>query len=152
VTGSRLRASIVAERSAWIRRMLAEARALPLDSVEAFRADPRNVAAAESYLRRALEALLDLGRHVLARGFGRAVVEYREIPKALVEVEVLDRPHGETLRLLAGYRNRLVHFYHEVDEEELYGICKEQLGDVEKILAAFMTWLDRHPEKLDRTV
>ena len=46
----------------------------------------------------------------------------------------------------------LVHFYHEVDEEELYGICKEQLGDVEKILAAFMTWLDRHPEKLDRTV
>ena len=32
-----------------------------------FRADPRNVAAAESYLRRALEALLDLGRPVHRR-------------------------------------------------------------------------------------
>jgi uncharacterized protein YutE (UPF0331/DUF86 family) len=152
VTASRLRASIVTERSAWIRRMLAEARALPLDSVETFRADPRNVAAADSYVRRALEALLDLGRHVLARGFGRAVVEYKEIPKALVEVEVLDRSHGEILRLLAGYRNRLVHFYHEIGEEELYEICRGQLGDIEKILTAFMTWLDRHPEKLDRTL
>ncbi len=38
--------------------MLAEARALPLGSVEAFRADPRNVAAADSYVRRALEVLL----------------------------------------------------------------------------------------------
>jgi len=31
--------------------------------------DPRNVASAESYLRRGLEALLDLGRHLLAKGF-----------------------------------------------------------------------------------
>lgn len=132
--------------------MLAEARALPLDSVEAFRADPRNVAAADSYLRRALEALLDLGRHVLARGFGRAVVEYKEIPKALVEVGVLDRSHGDTLRILAGYRNRLVHFYHEIGEEELYEICRGQLGDIERVLAAFTDWLQRHPEKLDTTL
>jgi uncharacterized protein YutE (UPF0331/DUF86 family) len=132
--------------------MLAEARALPLDSVEAFRADPRNVAAADSYVRRALEALLDLGRHVLARGFGRAVVEYKEIPKALVEVEVLDRSHGEILRLLAGYRNRLVHFYHEIGEEELYEICRAQLVDIESVLAAFMAWLDRNPDKVDRTL
>jgi uncharacterized protein YutE (UPF0331/DUF86 family) len=129
--------------------MVAEARALPLDSAGAFRADPRNVAAADSYLRRALEALLDLGRHVLAKGFGRAVVEYKEIAKALVEVGVLDRSQGETLRILAGYRNRLVHFYHEIGEEELYEICRGQLGDIERVLAAFTDWLQRHPEKLD---
>ena len=152
MTASQLRAAVVAERSAWIRRMLAEARALPLDSVGAFRADPRNVAAADSYLRRALEALLDLGRHVLAKGFGRAVVEYKEIPKALVEEGVLDRSHGDTLRILAGYRNRLVHFYHEIGEEELYEICRGQLGDIERVLAAFIAWLDRNPDKLDRTL
>jgi uncharacterized protein YutE (UPF0331/DUF86 family) len=132
--------------------MLAEARALPLDSLGTFRADPRNVAAAESYLRRALEALLDLGRHLLAKGFGRAVVEYKEIPKALVEVGVVDRSHGETLRILAGFRNRLVHFYHEIGEEELYEICRAQLGDIESVLAAFTDWLQRHPEKLDTTL
>lgn len=49
----------VAERSEWVREMLERIRSLPLDSVESFTADPRNVDAAESCLRRALEALLD---------------------------------------------------------------------------------------------
>lgn len=38
------------------------------------------VAAGESFLRRALEVLLDLGRHVLAKGFGRVVPEYVSSP------------------------------------------------------------------------
>jgi len=89
---------------------------------------------------------------MMAEGFGRAVVEYKEIPKALVEEGVLDRSHGDTLRILAGYRNRLVHFYHEIGEEELYEICRGQLGDIERVLAAFIAWLDRNPDKLDRTL
>jgi len=62
MTPGQLRAKIVAERAAWIRRMVAFLRALPGESFETFQSDSRNIAAAESYLRRALEALLDLGR------------------------------------------------------------------------------------------
>jgi uncharacterized protein YutE (UPF0331/DUF86 family) len=82
--------------------MLDGIRALPLYSGSAFLADPRNVAAAESHLRRALEALLDLGRHVLARGFGRAATEYKDIARALIEVGVLEEREGTLLRHLAG--------------------------------------------------
>ena len=64
MTPSRVSASILAERIGWVDALLAGIRALPLDSIDAFSADPRNSAAAESYVRRALEALLDLGRHV----------------------------------------------------------------------------------------
>jgi uncharacterized protein YutE (UPF0331/DUF86 family) len=39
------------------------------------------------------------------------VSEYKEIAQALVRVGVLDRGSGALLRKLAGYRNRLVHFY-----------------------------------------
>lgn len=39
------------------------------------------MAAADSYLRRALEALMDLGRHILGKGLGRAASEYREVPR-----------------------------------------------------------------------
>jgi uncharacterized protein YutE (UPF0331/DUF86 family) len=88
---SQLRAKIVAERMAWINKMLANLRALPLDTYATFQSDPRNVAAAESYLRRALEALLDLGRHVLAKGFGQAVTEYKEVAMALVQTGVLNQ-------------------------------------------------------------
>lgn len=39
--------------------------------------------ATESYLRRCLEALLDLARHTLAKGFRRAPAEYRSITREL---------------------------------------------------------------------
>lgn len=102
---SRLRATVIAERAAWIRQMVDRLRLLPLDTFAIFQSDPRNVAAAESYLRRALEALLDLGRHVLARGFGQAVVEYKDVARALVQAGVLGKQPGTLLRQLAGYRN-----------------------------------------------
>jgi len=75
-----LQEKVITERVAWIREMLAGIRSLPLASYEEFVSDRRNIAAAESYLRRALEALLDLGRHLLAKGFALAVSEYRETP------------------------------------------------------------------------
>jgi hypothetical protein len=71
MTPARISATVVAERMAWIEAMLAGVRQLPLESYAVFDADPRNAAAAESYVRRALEALLDLGRHVLAKAFAR---------------------------------------------------------------------------------
>ncbi len=144
---TRLRAATVTERVGWIKQMLAGA-GLPAD-VETFRADPRNLAAAESYLRRCLEALLDLGRHVLAKGFGQAVIEYKEIAIALTAAGVLNQAEGRLLRDLAGYRNRLVHFYDEVSEQELYEIVTQRLSDVELILAAIIGWIRRHPESID---
>ena len=35
-------------------------------------------------------------------------------------------------------------------EEELYEICRTQLVDIESVLAAFIAWLDRNPNKVDR--
>lgn len=150
MTPSGLRAKIIAERAAWVRRMLASAQGLPLATFATFHADPRNVAAAESHVRRALEALLDLGRHVLAKGFGRAVAEYKDLGRALVEAGVLDERQGTLLRHLAGYRNRLVHYYHEVSEVELYEICTGELADVETVLTAILGWIESHPERVDQ--
>ena len=98
--------------------MLDGIRGLPTESPEAFAADPRTAAAAESYLRRALEALLDLGRHVLAKGFGRGVAEYKEVPAELLKNGVLTPAQAGVLREMAGYRNRMVHFYDEVEAHE----------------------------------
>lgn len=76
---------VVADKVAAVRRMVEGIRSLPLDDLPAFTADPRMVAAGDSYLRRALEALLDLGRHILAKAFGRAPAEYAEIAKQLAQ-------------------------------------------------------------------
>jgi len=57
---------------------------------------------------------LDLGRHVLAKGFAVAPAEYKEVADELIRVGVLPEQDGALLRKMAGYRNRPVHFYHSV--------------------------------------
>ena len=51
---------IVLDRIAWVDRMLKEIRSLPLGDRASFLAESRNVWAAESCLRRAIEALFDI--------------------------------------------------------------------------------------------
>lgn len=140
---------VVSDRLNWVEKLMTEIRSLPLHNYQEFIGDSRNVWSAESCLRRSLEALLDIGRHILAKGFGTGVTEYKEIAQRLGEVGVLSPSDAGILRILAGYRNRLIHFYHEIGEEELYKICKEQIGDLEIVRDAYLRWLKDHPNKID---
>jgi len=65
---------------------------------------------------------------------------------------VLSENEAATLHLLAGYRNRLVYFYHEVSAEELYQVYSQQLGDIEVMQNAYRRRLKEYPEKLDQTL
>lgn len=152
MNAAKIRTVIVTERVAWVRKMVAGVRSLPLSSYEQFMSDPRTLAAAESYLRRALEALLDLGRHILAKGFASAPTEYKEVAEELTRVGVLSEQDGALLRKMAGYRNRLVHFYHEVSQEELYALCSLRLSEVEHVCDAILGWIREHPEKADNVI
>jgi uncharacterized protein YutE (UPF0331/DUF86 family) len=150
MTPNKLRAKIIAERSAWISEMITRLRLLPFETLEIFQADQRNPAAAESYLRRALEALFDLGRHILAKGFGQAVSEYKEIARLLVLRGVLSEEEGKQLIKIAGYRNRMVHFYQEISNRELFEICTKDLMDIETLLSSILKWVKDHRESIDQ--
>ena len=149
---SKLREKVITERTEWIDNMVAGVKRLQLGSYEEFIENPVTVAAAESYLRRALEALLDMGRHILAKGFGRAVAEYKLISTELEKTGVLTSDTAKMLRILAGYRNRMVHFYHEISSQELYEICTKDMEDIEEVLKGMLTWINEHPEMIDRTI
>jgi len=143
---------VIGDRLAWIDKMVAEIRALPLDSYGEFSANRRDVWAAESCLRRALEAIFDLGRHILAKGFGQGVTEYKQIASELETAGVLSHSRARKLSTMAGYRNRLVHFYHEVTSEELYEICRDNLDDLLRIKEAFRKWVNKSPDFVDETL
>jgi uncharacterized protein YutE (UPF0331/DUF86 family) len=142
---------VVTDKVAVVRRMLDGIRSLPLDDLEAFTRDPRMVAAADSYLRRALEALFDLARHLLAKGFGRAPAEYAEVARQLGEVGGVDQALAARLVLMARYRNRMVHFYDEITNEELFTIITLELDDVEDVVSAVTRWLAAHPDRVAET-
>ena len=101
-------------------------------------------AAAESYLRRALEALFDIGRHITAKIAGKGIIEYKEIARALGEKEIVSRQLSTKLIQMAGYRNRLVHFYHTVTERELYKIIQEDIDDIEEFVKEIKDFLNAY--------
>jgi uncharacterized protein YutE (UPF0331/DUF86 family) len=144
-----MRTVTIAQKAARVQAMLRGIEGLPLADLVAFEADPRNAASAESYLRRVLEALLDLGRHILAKGVGQGPAEYEEVAIALARAQVLDESQGAVLVRLAGYHNRLVHFYDEVSDEELYEIGTQHAGDVGALLEALLGCGRRHPELVE---
>ena len=122
---------IVADRLAIVDASLQQLRALPTESLEAFLADARTLPASESLLRRSLEALLDVARHLLAKGFGEGPLEYRQVARRTAERGLVRDPEvAEVFLRLAGYRNRLTHFYAEITPEELFDIVSRRLDDV----------------------
>jgi uncharacterized protein YutE (UPF0331/DUF86 family) len=139
---------IVVDRLALVDKLLSKIQQLPLANLTDFLADDRNVAASESNLRRALEALMDVGRHILAKGFASGVTEYKEIVAALHHHQVLTDAEAKQMHKMAGYRNRLVHLYHEVSEAEIYEICTTHLADIVMIRNAYQRWLDQNPDKV----
>jgi len=88
---------LVRQRLAYIdgqRQELARMRTLPLTEF----IEPRNAAAAETFLRRSLEAVFDIGRHILAKtGHGELAQEYKSIlPRYGVDPQGAGRqPRGE---------------------------------------------------------
>lgn len=151
MTPGRIRTQVALERVASVRAMIDALRRLPASDLQAFLEDERTAAAAESYLRRAIEGLLDLGRHILAKGFGEGVIEYKAIAAALADRGVVPSDHRATLLAMAGYRNRLTHFYDEVKAEELHRIVTTHLGEIEAVLDGVLDWIRRHPELSDRS-
>lgn len=130
---SNLNTKLIEDRLGFITQSLVKLKKLSKLDESAFLTDD-NPAIAESYLRRSLEAIFDLGRHIIAKRAGKGVVEYKEIAAELGNIGVITAGLSENLRLMAGYRNRLVHLYHEVTNRELFSITQNNLSDIEQFV------------------
>jgi len=114
--------------------------------------EDKNFAVAEHFLRRALEAIFDIGSHILSRIPGARAGTYKEIAILLGKRKIVPQEFAqEKLTKMAGYRNRLIHFYLEVTEEELLKIIKEDLVDIEEFSEHIKKVL-MSPEKYGLTV
>lgn len=85
---------------------------------------------AQFHLHRALEGVFHIAAHILSRIPGGQVSEYKEMAVKLGEFGIVDKEFANSsLREMAGYRNRIVHFYAEISPEEIYEIINKHLGD-----------------------
>mgnify|MGYP000111882218 CR=1 FL=1 len=123
---------VLTSRLEEIRRCLDELEKFKKISLDEFKKG-YNFAICEHFLRRALEAVFDIGSHILSRIPGARAGTYKEIAILLGKEGILPQSFVEdNLVKMAGYRNRLVHFYYEIKEKELYFILQNDLKDIEK--------------------
>lgn len=133
---------LIEQRLALIVNYLHELEKLAEISREDFLDDKTKTGAAESYLRRSLEAIFDIGRHILAKtGSLDLAMEYKAIARGLAQNGIVENELGQKLVEMAGYRNRLVHLYNEVTDEELYCILAEDLSDIRSFVRQIRKFL-----------
>lgn len=119
---------------------------------EEFLSDKKNPPFVESYLlRRGLEAIFDVGRHILSKTYGFKEIEYKAIARELRERGVVTKEISDALYAMAGYRNRMVHFYKEVTPEELHHIVVNNLKDFDGFAREIVAFVRAYEEKTKRT-
>ncbi|MBE0425219.1 MAG: DUF86 domain-containing protein [Nitrospirae bacterium] len=147
---SRLHVDKIEKNLSLIQDSLLELKGLSKMSEEEFLSDRRNAAASESFLRRSLEAIFDIGRHILAKGYGFKEIEYKKIAIELGERGVIDKEYARTLLKMAGYRNRMVHLYNEITSKEIYGILTKHLLDIERFISKIVIFIEDYRKGLDK--
>ena len=119
MTPGKVDLKVVGDRLQIVTTCLTDLRGIPRGSIDEFISDRRNPLASDAALRRALEALFDVARHLLAKGKGLAGLEYREVADLAKEHGLIDDPElADRFHAMAGYRNRLTHHYEKVTELE----------------------------------
>ena len=131
-----------------IRDAIQELKALKLASLglEVYLANKQRKVLSEHYLRIALEATLDLGRHVIVRTGLGSPQEYRDIGKIMREKGILSPQLGRNLENMAGMRNVLVHIYWDIDYPLIYKTIVEHPDSFERVLAEIFMYLERWEE------
>ncbi|MFW6266551.1 MAG: type VII toxin-antitoxin system HepT family RNase toxin [Halanaerobiales bacterium] len=108
-----------------------------------FKSSDDYYAIAEHHLRRSLEAVLDIGRHICVKESLGKPQDYTEIFDILYKGGVLDKEFAERIRGMAGYRNRLVHMYNQVSRDELFQIIQERMLDFEKFTKEILEYINQ---------
>jgi len=100
--------------------------------LESFLKDKIIIGGAKYYLQVSIECCLDVANHIIASEQFRAPRDYADSFKVIEEEEIVNNDLGQRLRLMAKFRNRLVHLYSEIDDSYVYQFMNENLNDIEE--------------------
>lgn len=100
-------------------------------------------------LQTSIEALLDIGRYIIASLGLRAAGTNAEVIEVLKDAEFLSDRDAQRHIQMVGFRNRIVHEYNTIDLEKLYGILQKDSGDLKKLCACLLKVIERSEEGTD---
>ena len=110
-------------------------------SWEEFVADPERYGSVERFLHLSLEALQDMGNHIIADLELGVVDRSRDVPEIFTNQRWIDETMKDTWIRMIGFRNILVHDYLEVDRRIVYEILQNRLDDLKQVRDVFVQFL-----------
>ena len=129
-----------------LRKSVARLRELAKLSQDEFLCDPDKKGSSKYHFIVAIESSIDMCNHVIARNGYRVPEDYGDTFRVMAEVGALETDFSDELKNMARFRNRLVHLYWEVDDQQLYEILQTRLDDFKKFLdsiSGFLEWQNR---------
>ena len=93
-------------------------------------------------LQLAIEAVLDIGQHIIASSRWEPVDEYSDIFPVLARHNVIPTELAKRVEKMAGFRNILVHEYADIEHDQVFDVLENHLKDLSELAHAYQQFVD----------
>lgn len=93
-----------------------------------------------------IEAICDIGSHILAKYFLVKCEHYEDIIKNLGENGVISKELSSRSKEMADFRNFLIHVYHKIDPNKVYDNLQKAPEEFTKFTKYFIKFLEKVKE------
>ena len=110
-------------------------------SFEEYSTDIKTQRFVERTLQIAIEAMFDIAHHIISDEKYREPDTYADAFKVLSEQKIVDKNFLSTAKLMAQFRNKIVHYYENIDQELVYSIAKNRREDFKLYTDMIKKWM-----------
>ena len=132
---------VVLARIDKIRECITKLNRLRSSDEEAFLNDEPACDSAERNIQIAIQAVIDIGNHLVADKDLGTPKDYKDIFRMLAQHGLIPEQLSAKLISMTGLRNVLVHDYLQVDRRMIYSILTAELAGFEEFIAAVLKFL-----------
>jgi len=113
---------------------------------ENFVSDFRNIDSALHRLQTSIQALVDISGYIIASLGLRLPGTSAEVIDILIEHGLLEKEKRDRYISMIQFRNRIVHFYNDIDLKILFQILQEELVDIRELYCKLILIIEKYPE------
>jgi uncharacterized protein YutE (UPF0331/DUF86 family) len=106
-----------------------------------FLTDPDKTGSAKYHFIVAIESAIDICNHIISQNGYRTPEDYGDTFQILGEQGAFNKDFVKALKNMTRFRNRLVHLYWEVNDEQIYEILQNMLNDFKAFLDGIAVFL-----------
>lgn len=108
---------------------------------DTFLNDPDKISSAKYNFVVAIESAIDICNHIISQNSYRVPEDYADTFQVMGEHGAFNKDFISALKEMARFRNRLIHLYMEIDDEQVHKILQTRLDDFIRFLDGIAVFL-----------